>query len=239
MAIHAAYRLCVQELQRRVPALFAARRVLYVGANRSARPTLADELLAAGVELHLLEIWGPNVEHYQERETEIFASVTQGDVREIAGMHLGQFDAIVWWHGPEHLEADEWPAALVGLEALAPLVVVGCPGGGWEWGRGMDNPFETHRAHLYPADLEAAGYTVQTTGKGPDRQELLIAWKGETGMRGDEWYYAKAGDSPTFWLVRGGQRERIGNPAEVYRHGMLEIRLMSRDELAAIPIKEE
>lgn len=233
-------RRCIEELQRLTPALFTAGRVLYVGANRRAVPALVPELRAAGVSLHLLEIHEPNVEHYRTEQPDTFEVMMLGDVRDIDSLALPALDAVVWWHGPEHLKASEWRPVLSKLEARAPLVVIGCPWGEWPQ-RAIDgNEHETHRTAIYPADLEGVGYKTLTVGQGPDRKGYLIAWRGETG-REDEtpMYYAKLASSYTYWLVRDGERKAMSSTAEVYAHGLAPVVVVSREELDEIPIKEE
>jgi len=233
-------RFCLDELRRHVPALFEAERALYVGANRHIVPTLVPELKAAGVELHLLEIYEPNVEHYRAEFPDLFASLTLGDVREVEAFAFPALDAAIWWHGPEHLRASEWRPVLEKLEARAPVVVVGCPWGEWPQGATEGNEHERHRTAVYPADLEAVGYEVQAIGEGPDRRGYLIAWKGETGYEPETpIYYAKLKGSYTFWLVENGTREAMSSIGEVYRHGLAPVVLVGREELDEIPIKED
>jgi len=228
-----------RELTLSVPALWEARRVLYVGANRCANPNLVDELKASGAEVHLLEAWDKNVNWYQERDPDKFASITQGDIRDLPG-ELGTFDAAVWWHGPEHLPADEWPAAVRALESIAPLVVLSCPWGVWIQGDTDGNPYEAHQSSISPDDLEKMGYTVRSFGAGPGAERLgnLVAWAGEAGANADEWYYAKLASSPTFWLVRDEHRVALRSAVEMYKVGLLPVRVVSEGELEAVPVRE-
>lgn len=232
-----AYYHMLRELRLRVPALWRAEKVLYIGANRCANPGLVDELKAAGAAVHLLEAWDQNVAYYREKDPDKFASITQGDARDLPG-DLGMFDAVVWWHGPEHLPADEWPTVVRALESMAPLVILGCPWGVWEQGEADGNPFEPHLSSIYPADLDAMGYEVRAVGTGADQASYLVAWGGETGASADEWYYAKLSTSPTFWLVRDGRREALGSAAEMYAVGLLPVRVVKEEELEAIPVRQ-
>ena len=228
------YHHAIRELRLRVPKLWEAKRVLNIGANRCANPGLVDELKAAGAEVHLLEAWDENVAYYRERDSTKFASVTQGDVRDLPGK-MGTFDAVVWWHGPEHLPPEEWPVAVRVLESIAPLVILGCPWGTWEQGEEDGNPFEVHQSSIYPEDLTAMGYEVRAIGAGADQKGNLVAWIGDTGASGEEWYYAKLAESPTFWLVADGHRRALGTPAEMYAVGLLRVEVVSEEELEAIP----
>ena len=230
------YHHMLRELRLHVPNLWSAKRVLYVGANRCANPGLVDELKEAGAEVHLLEAWDENIAHYRKKDKKKFASITQGNVRDLPG-EMGLFDAVVWWHGPEHLSMEEWPGAVRVLESMAPLVILGCPWGVWEQGEADGNPFEVHQSSIYPEDLTSRGYTVRGVGIGPDKSSYIVAWIGETGASPQEWYYAKLATSPTFWLVRDGQREALRNPTEMYAVGLLPVRVVTEDELEAIPVR--
>ena len=237
--------VCIDELRRLVPALFdvqSTKRILYVGANRHIVPTLVPELKEAGVSVQLLEIHEPNAAYYREEKPDTFEAITVGDVREVDALAFPVLDAVVWWHGPEHVRASEWRPVLTKLEQRAPLVVVGCP-----WGEKPNpaqggNEYEEHRTAIYPADLKGVGYEVQTVAVrgGEDRDGLLIAWKGKTGREDESpMYYAKIAGNYTYWLVRNGKRQVMHNIAEVYSHGLAPVVLVGREELDDIPITEE
>lgn len=233
-----AYNHCIKALELHAPNLWKAKNMLYIGANRHARPGLVAEMKAHKAKVHLVEAWAENAHHYQEKAQDVFDTIMLGDIRNL-GEPVGQpYDAVVWWHGPEHLPADEWPAVLEKLEALAPLVVLGCPWGIREQGEEGGNPYEAHQSSIYPADLEAHGYQVVAIGSESDSDGSLVAWKGVTG-EGEPWYYAKLAESPTFWLVRDGARVALRSPAEMYAVGLLPVVVMDEDELGAIPVKGE
>lgn len=225
------------EFQQHVPALFGGR-ILYVGANRHAPPTYVDALREAGCEIHLLEAYHENAMYYEFEDTERFDSVTEGDVRDLTSP-FDDFDAILWWHGPEHLQANEWPGVLANLETLAPLVVVGCPWGQWAQTETEGNAFEEHLCSVYPADLEACGYYTMTLGA-IDAIGFIAAWKGVTGaLPRAGWYYATLATSHTFWLVNGVTRRALRNAAELYRYGLYPVRVVSEETLEAMPIEGE
>jgi hypothetical protein len=162
-------------LQRAVPSLFGPGTLLNVGANR-VRFELGTHLAAVGREITLLEVWPANAAAYDSDRR--VRRVVTGDVRRLAELDLGTFDACLWWHGPEHIDKAELAGALAGLEAAAGrLVVLGCPWGVYPQGPFMDNPHDAHRAALYPADLEALGYSVVALGEADHPDGGLIAWK--------------------------------------------------------------
>lgn len=168
-------------LKDKVPELFRPGSLLNVGANR-VRFELLDDLHRAGRRVTLLEIWPANVGRWKgDRRLE---AVVRGDVRELDRLRsdpdsgLGSYEAVLWWHGPEHIEREGLPATLSQLERAAErLIVLGCPWGVYPQGEFMGNPHDAHRASLYPADFEALGYEVATIGQ-PDRPDgSIIAWK--------------------------------------------------------------
>jgi hypothetical protein len=147
--------------------------MLYVGAN-PIRCHLANEFNAAGWHLELLEVWRPNIDHYAIGGP--FHDLTLGDIRKVGKL---TYDALFWWHGPEHIDRDELPALLNRLEKIAPVVVLGCPWGRYDQGIEYGNPYEEHKATLYPNDFTDWGYEVATCGQ-PDTGDGLshiLAWK--------------------------------------------------------------
>lgn len=240
MARSAMYQQFFEELQHHVPNLFQGR-ILYVGANRHSDPTYVAALREAGCEIHLLEAYGPNVSHYENDAPDVFDSVTHGNVRGVLGWDATphDFDAVLWWHGPEHLAHSEWPGALARLETLAPLVVIGCPWGAWGQENVGGNPYETHQSAIYPAQLTGLGYEVVLVGK-PNLAGFITAWKGETGGPPRAgWYYAKVATSHTFWLVSGDTRRALRNAGELYNYGLYPVRVVSDEVLESIAIEGE
>lgn len=158
-----------------VPYLFQPGTLLNVGANR-VRFQLGNELTAAGREITLLEVWPDNAAAYENDRR--VKRIVVGDVRQLDQLGLGTFDVCLWWHGPEHIDKSDLAGAVVQLEAAAEsLVVMGCPHGRYPQGPFMDNPYDAHRASLYPADFEALGYQVVAIGQADDPDGGLIAWK--------------------------------------------------------------
>ena len=170
-----AERLQVELVRKHLPGLFTYPGVmLYVGAN-PIRCHLANEFNGVGWHLELLEVWRPNLDHYSSAGP--FHDLTLGDIREIETL---THDALFWWHGPEHIGKDEIPALLKRLEEMVPVVVLGCPWGKYDQGAEYGNPFEEHRATLYPVDFLDWGYEVATCGEADTGDGLshILAWKG-------------------------------------------------------------
>lgn len=163
-------------LRLHLPGLFHQRRVLYVGADRH-RDRHAATWRRWGAELTLLEPFGPNCQHYRDRGVP-FHRVVQGDARSVKPADLPHhFDLAFWWHGPEHVTREELAGALANLEAVASLVVCGCPWGEFPQGEVYGNPYEAHRSALDRADFEALGYKTVTHGERNASTSLLLAWK--------------------------------------------------------------
>ena len=137
-------------------------KLIYVGA-RQDRMDFGNELKGAGHEFTILEIFEPNVKHL----TEVcpWATVIQGDVRNLENFSEDEFDYAFWWHGPEHIKEEELADAVKGLEKITKkIVVLGCPWGDYPQHHLHGNPYEEHEASLYPHHFEDMGYVVDTIG---------------------------------------------------------------------------
>ena len=170
-----AERVQVELVRQHLPRLFThPGAMLYVGAN-PIRCHLANEFNGAGWHLELLEVWRPNLDHYTSGGP--FHDLTLGDIREIERL---AHDMLFWWHGPEHIGRDEIPTLLKRLEEMVPVIVLGCPWGKYDQGAEYGNPFEEHKATLYPADFLDWGYEVAMRGKADTGDGLshILAWKG-------------------------------------------------------------
>jgi len=164
------------QLRRVVPELYyESGTLLYVGANQLREPQGLASMRRAGHEITLLEVWPDNVAHF--RAGTQFNHVVEGDVREVASLSLphAHYDAVLWWHGPEHVDLEEWPDTLAQLESLADLVVLGCPWGVMEQEALYGNHHEEHRTHPEPENFPM--YATDTVGEKDTRSGHLIAWK--------------------------------------------------------------
>jgi len=167
-------------LKRCVPELFARPgHVLYVGANRlwGGGMQCVPELLKAGHEITLLEVWEKNAQSFKPGKE--FEHIVIGDVTEIENVELSHdhYEAVVWWHGPEHIKATLLEPTLKRLELRADLVVLGCPWGEYPQGAISGNPHDRHLAYLYPADFMLMGYQTETLGTIDTRGSHILAWK--------------------------------------------------------------
>ena len=69
------------------------------------------------------------------------------------------FDCILFWHGPEHIEKDVFLNALPSIEAKAnKLIIFGMPLGHEPQDDAYGNPFERHRSDWYEHEWKKLGY---------------------------------------------------------------------------------
>lgn len=185
-------RLRYECLRAFVPELFSEPgTLLYVGAYgaadakgkvKHARMDYGRELVEAGNELTVLEVWEPALEALmQSRFARHVAHAVLGDVRRLPAVDLPheRYDYALWWHGPEHVEKWEVEGALRGLERLTrKTVVLASPWGHFEAGTEFGNPHNAHRCHLYPGDYEAWGYCAYVAMAPKDRPGgNIMAWR--------------------------------------------------------------
>jgi len=162
------------QLRRKVPQLFdSPGTVLYVGAS-TKRAHCAAELVEAGNELTLLEIYPENAVFHADNP--LFQRVVQGDVRDPVFADQ-RWDVAFWWHGPAHVAGSELGQALANLETHAGLVVLGCPWGSYPQTKVYRNPHERHRGKHSVTDFERFGYEVATLGTKDQHGSNLLAWK--------------------------------------------------------------
>jgi hypothetical protein len=178
-----------RQLLKFVPGVMKCETMLYIGAN-PRRFELMDLFWAEAPQMFVdvLEAWAKNVDGLNRLNAKykIFNNILHGDVREVpnffinnfAGESLDMYDVVMFWHGPEHLEIDEIPSVLHGLEFLAKkYVILGCPWGNFPQKDVGGNPFEEHKSVLYPADFAEYGYETRTIKKPDKRGGHILAWK--------------------------------------------------------------
>jgi hypothetical protein len=147
-------------LLRACPDIFSYKTVLYIGANADRYDFIMDSLSEPGegfVEngyiIDVLEMELDNVKHLQTLS--YLNEVIHGDVRTFKTNK--KYDIVFWWHGPEHINAEEIPPALENLEKIAKVaVILGCP-----WGF-HDRP--DHLCHNQPELFQSLGYITDTSG---------------------------------------------------------------------------
>lgn len=166
-----------EQLDRCLPDLFKrGGTALYVGASMY-RADYLTELHEAGYKVTVLDIWFANAWHLAADER--VGHIIHGDVRNVGKMDLPHFDVVFWWHGPEHLPRKDTLRALIELEKLADLVVIGCPDGYYHLGPAYRNPHEQHLSAWAPGDFRKLGYQAESLGGEPGTETChILAWRG-------------------------------------------------------------
>lgn len=144
---------------------------LYIGASVS-RFQMGQRLIDAGYEISIVEPWQPNIVHYRARGFPVVAD----DIRN-AVLYLRKFDIVMWWHGPEHVNARDLAWLIPALETLARrYVILAYPYGEYAQGSHLGNDYEKHVTTLWPDSFR--GYQSASIGKAGDGpQSCVIAWK--------------------------------------------------------------
>lgn len=162
-----------------IPGVFDFKTLLYIGASPD-RFELVDLFYYSGYEIDVLEIFEPNVKALEvmNRRWKIFKKIMLGDVRRVEEILKGQYDVIVFWHGPEHLGPLEIKPTIEKLESFARhLLIFGSPWGEYPQGAVKGNPNEEHKSALFPAFYKKLGYATSTVRRHPGRGSNLVAWK--------------------------------------------------------------
>lgn len=149
--------------------------LLYIGARADAHSWL-DELIEAGNEVDILEVWNDNINglvpEYGKK-----CIILVGDVREVDKI-TANFDYIFWWHGPEHLAYDEIEPTLNKLESKCKrTIALATPWGVYPQGAHAGNPYEVHRCSLYPEFFISIGYEFAVDGRPDEPGSEIVAWK--------------------------------------------------------------
>ncbi|MBE3109322.1 MAG: hypothetical protein IMZ46_02240 [Acidobacteria bacterium] len=164
------------QFARAIPdALVPAGRLLYIG-GKPGRLQMLDLYLATGWKVDILEAWHENAEalkHWPGLDPKV--AVFEGDIRALT---VKDYDSVVWWHGPEHIAATEFPAVLRRIErATTRMVILASPWGRYDQGPAEGNPFEEHLWAVYPEALWALGYETDAIGAKDRKGSNLLAWK--------------------------------------------------------------
>lgn len=165
-------------LQVFIPELFSQPgKVLYIGAyNR--RFFASGALVQAGNEITVVEVWQPFIDQLKEhRFRHRITHLIQGDVCDLPELPYEQYDYALWFHGPEHVSAEDFDLARQQLEARARLVVMTCPWGRFEHGVAHNNPYTRHLSHHNPHEFITRRYRVACIGPPDHPGSQLQAWK--------------------------------------------------------------
>jgi hypothetical protein len=121
-----------------------------------------DICRANNIDWHILEIFEPNVANFLDHAPAADRHrITLGNLRDIDSLFSRKFDVFLHWHGPEHLEKEEFLGFLPKiLNSTARLVIFGCPNGQEEQGQAYGNPYEEHISFWNREDFHRLGFTT-------------------------------------------------------------------------------
>jgi len=155
--------------------------VLYVGAN--PRQFQLYGFLKA-TQLYVLEIWPAYAELLRSESKYPVAGIFLGDIRNAATMPeleaVAPFDALIWWHGPEHVSERDARLLLEPASTLhwlySKLLLIGAPFGHYRQGPVDGNPHQTHQWNPTVHWFEALGFQVDSVGAAGVPRSGIVAW---------------------------------------------------------------
>ena len=170
----------LRQLLRCIPDLFDYKSLLYIGANAKFH-RLVPTFCLAGYMVDVVEPFAPYIEELQRlnAKAKYFRRIVHGDARALdasSGLD-SQYDVVLWWHGPEHVDQVELHPILTQMSVRArKLAVIGAPHGRMEQDAIDGNDQQRHRWDCMPAAFEPFGWTVHTLWPKPHQHSHLIAW---------------------------------------------------------------
>lgn len=129
-----------------------------------------DICRANDIDWQILEIFEPNVENFiKHAPVEDHDRITLGNLRNIGNLFSRKYDVLFHWHGPEHVEKQEFLSDLPELINITEkLIILGCPNGHEDQDEAYGNPFEKHVSFWTEEDFHQLGFeTVLVTDKKP------------------------------------------------------------------------
>jgi hypothetical protein len=117
-----------------------------------------DNLNRKDVDVTVLEIYEPYVLNGPNKYPNM--KFRLGDVREVDKyFEPKSFDAVVWWHGPEHVKMPDVLKSLKLLESIASkYVILGSPEGWQIQGPDGDNHYDSHVSGPNSSFYRSMGY---------------------------------------------------------------------------------
>jgi hypothetical protein len=130
--------------------------ILNIGFRYDSDKTIMNYCLQNNKQWTILEIFKKNCEEMISRGMDVICD----DVRNIKNLQR-TFDAVIWLHGPEHIEWDEFLNIRHDIESKAnKKIIYQAPIGIYEQGELYNNPWEKHVSTLYPTMFYNLGYEV-------------------------------------------------------------------------------
>lgn len=131
------------------------KKALYVGANK-VRAFFLNELWGFGYNVDIIEIYEENFNYIKNNYK--FRKIILGDIQEF---ELETYDLIFWYHGPEHIEKENFKPTLERLEKKTKHIVIGCPKNDHLVYDNNLNIFEKHLWKVCENDFISLGYSVK------------------------------------------------------------------------------
>jgi len=129
--------------------------LLYIGGGN--RCYLLNDFQKWKYEIEIIEIWKPNVDFL--KKTFSFP-VIHGDIRNFKTIINKSYDICCWWHGPEHINKNDFEKLLPKLEQKCKLLILGCPEGYSPQEEINGNPYEKHLWSVETEYLKNMGFSV-------------------------------------------------------------------------------
>lgn len=150
------------------------KRMLYVGGHlRYGRNLqMSAYFRKAGYTIDVIEIFPDNVA--QLANIQWISRLIEGDVRLFHPYFV--YDLVVFWHGPEHLEADEVPGLLEKMKTYAKAIIFASPNGRYEQGAEYGNDAERHASTWYLEDFVRLDMVASAIGDPDEENGNIIAY---------------------------------------------------------------
>jgi len=160
-----------------IPHLAKCKSVLYVGAKRDRGGFLLEELRGLGCEITIVEAFKKNCDSLQNvwADCNIINDTIESHIELCVS-----YDAIVWWHGPEHLKENDAAVIISKMMDMATVVLLGSPCGMYEQGAAYGNEFEVHQWAPYPDFYNKLGmdtHTLTYNDGSVGRGSHITAWR--------------------------------------------------------------
>ncbi len=158
-----------KQIIKNIPEIKDSQTILYIGA-RADSFQIKEYMQKLDLKITILEIFHPNVVFLRNKGFEVIeADITKYKTER-------QWDIILWWHGPEHIEKSEIFEVLKNLEKIeSKAVILGCPWGLHPQNTIYNNIHEIHKCTLYEEDFKSLDYNTRTLGKMDGDYSNLLA----------------------------------------------------------------
>lgn len=89
-----------------------------------------------------------------------------------------KYDIVLWWHGPEHMNENEYEKTFKHMETMAnKYIIMGVPWGINKQDAIDNNDYEIHRTSTLPEHFEKYGYKTNSIGNKDTWYSNILIWK--------------------------------------------------------------